>query len=152
MKKEWDLLYVSLAEVQDEMEVLIAELPQSKNFGQRAKNLKNKWVTAQKYANDLNEMILPVNPIPVKSPFDHPDFIVAWQMWKEYLQEQHHFDMRTRMEVCALKRLAELAGNDYKEAIRILEFVMSTGYKSFFKPDKKTESQPIIESTENIKY
>ena len=58
MKEFWDKFYEALAEVQDEIEELLPELPQSKNFNQRATSLKRKWVLAQKLANDLNEMIM----------------------------------------------------------------------------------------------
>jgi hypothetical protein len=152
MKNEWDKLYVALAEVQDEIEELLPELPQSKNFTQRSNNLKRKWALTQKLANDLNEMIMPANPIPVNSPFDHVDFVTTWQMWKDYLQEQHHITMRSRMEVCGLKRLAEISNTEYMSAIRILEFAMSGGYKGFFRIDEKSQSRPITETTETINY
>ena len=154
MKKEWDALYEALAEVQDEIEELLPDFPQSKNFTQRAAILRRKWGLLQKLANDLNEMILPTNPIPVKSPFDHVDFLNAWQLWKDYLQEQHKFDMRSRMEVCSLQRLAELSGNDYLQAIRILKFFISTGYKNFYQIDEKNQIQPVpvSEDIDTIKY
>lgn len=138
MRNEWDKLYEALAEFQTEMEELLPELPQSKNFNARSTAIKRRWALAQKLANDLNEMITPANPIPVKSPFDHADFITTWQMWKEYLQEQHFIQMRSRMEVNGLNRLAELSGNDHTKAIKILKLAMATGYKNFFKNEEKT--------------
>lgn len=150
MRNEWDKLYEALAEFQIEMEELLPELPQSKNFNIKATAIKRKWALAQKLANDLHEMITPAQPVPVNSPFDHAEFLTAWQMWKEYLAEQHNIQMRSRMEVCGLKRLAELSATDHKKAIRILELAMATGYKNFFRiDDKQAESD---KSTEAIKY
>ena len=152
MKDSWDKFYEALAEVQDEIEELLPELPQSKNFNARSTSLKRKWGLAQKIANDLNEMIMPANPVPVKSPFDHVDFLNAWQMWKDYLQEQHHITMRSRMEVCGLKRLAEFSGHDYKVAVKIIETAIATGYKNFFRIDEKNGNQPVVEKIDDIKY
>lgn len=141
MKKEWDLLYDALAEFQFEMEDLIPELPQSKNFNTRSHAIRKKWALLQKLANELNEKVTPANPIPVNSPFDHIDFINTWQMWKDYLQEQHAITMKSRMEVCGLKRLAELSNADPMKAIKILTLVMSTGYKNFFAIEER--SKPV---------
>lgn len=152
MRKDWESLYVALGEFQDELEEHLPELPQSKHFNQRKKSLSRKWALLQKLANEFDSLIPGVDRIPVKAPFDSVDFAESWQMWKDYLSEQHSISMKSRMEVNSLKRLVEISGKSDKEAIRILVFAMGTGYRNFFNPKQNNQITEPTKKTSEINY
>lgn len=152
MRKEWEKLYESLADFQEDLEELLADLPQSKHFKQESSILKRKWAISQRLANDLDQLIGPVETLSVHVPFFENDFVDAWKFWKEYLNEQHSISMKSRMEIQSLKRLMEISDKKMDQAILILEFAESCGYKNFFKVDDKMKDKPLPENTNTINY
>lgn len=152
MRKDWEELYLALGDFQDELEEHLPELPQSKHFNQRKKSLSKKWALLQKLANEFDTVVPSITSIHFTKPFESVEFTQAWQMWKEYLQEQHGISMRSRMEFYSLKRLVEISGKKVDEAIRILDFAMGTGYRNFFNPNKETPLPETKKSTTKIEY
>jgi hypothetical protein len=73
-------------------------------------------------------------------PWKSKEFLEAWSFYKQYLEEEHHITMKSRRETVMLKRLREFAAGEESDAIKMLEFLESSGYRSFFRPTIKQAS------------
>lgn len=140
MREQWDKMGTDVRNLQEAMQELLEILPQSPTFFKSETKVKKTWDKFKKSFNDFDGFISPMKAIEVKEPWNDPEFLSTWKMWKEYLQEQHGVWMRSRSEVMALKHLKDLSGNNPKEAVRFLEFAMAGRYQNFFKV-KAEESQ-----------
>ena len=64
-------------------------------------------------------------------PFNDPDFLEAWDFWKEYKKEQHSFKYKSvKAEQMALKRFFKNMNQD--EAINAIEYSIANGWKGIF--------------------
>lgn len=140
MREEWDQMGTDVRNLQEAMEELLVMLPQSPSFFKAENKMKKSWEKFKKSWNNFDGFISPMKAIEVKEPWNDPEFLSTWKMWKEYLQEQYGVWIRSRSEVMALKRLKDLSGNNPKEAVRFLEYAMAGRYENFFKV-KPEESQ-----------
>lgn len=140
MREEWDQMGTDVRNLQEAMQELLEIMPQSPTFFKAEIKIKKSWEKFKKSFNNFDGFISPMKAIAVKEPWNDPEFLSTWKMWKEYLQEQHGVWMRSRSEVMALKHLTDLANNNPKEAIRFLEYAMAGRYQNFFKV-KAEESQ-----------
>jgi len=140
MRDEWDQMCEDVRKFQEALEEIIAVLPQSPAMYKRENAVKKSWEKFKKSWNNFDGFISPMKAIEVKEPWNDPEFLSTWKMWKEYLQEQHGVWMRSRSEVMALKHLKDLCDNNPKEAVRFLEYAMAGRYLNFFKV-KLDESQ-----------
>jgi len=85
----------------------------------------------------MKEQQLKAEPVEVEMPWDTDAFRDAWQYWKDYLKEQHHYYMKSRMERKALARLKKVSGDDEQTALSFLDYAEATGYRNFFKVTEK---------------
>lgn len=109
--------------------------------GKDSKELINIWNKYKKTLIDIDKR-LTVKPIDVKLPFKSDVFTIEWQIWKEYLAEQHSIFMSTRSERSALLILKEWSENDEAKAIYFLRFAMARHYRSFFKVKQEAQNEP----------
>jgi hypothetical protein len=143
LKKHYEDVVDSLMEFKEKFEDLITLIPHSKEMYKRILNLKRSWEKSKELMDELGNCILPVQNLPVKLPenYNNPDFLQTWTFYKEYLQEQHGINMKSRMEIKSLKFLVEISENDPEVAIKFLEYAISKGSKGFFKVDDKTKTK-----------
>ena len=86
-----------------------------KNFIKRWDNMKDK---AETLVNEIEQQSsLSVDPIETKLPWSSEAFKNAWQLWKDYLIEQHNKRMRVSA-VCYGRRLSSFL-QGYKQELRI---------------------------------
>ena len=152
MREKWNLIYSDLGDIQETLEELLGELPQSPHFQKRAGRIKRLWSKLQYTIREFDSLVTPIPSLPVKMPFTDEKVREAWSFWKDYLSEQHSITMRSRGEIQSLKRLVELSGSDPVKAVRILEFASSCGYKNFFAIPEGASHKPVVYSTEEIRY
>ena len=110
-----------------------------------------EWNQFKKLAEQFDKFVTPVDPIKVESWCDQEDFRYMWRMWKEYLAEQHGILMRSRMEQASLDYLNEISEGNVDKAISYIRFAMKGPYRSFFKVDEQSKSQPE-KVTEHAEY
>lgn len=141
MKQSWDKHCENLNAMGDVLTELMETIPDSMRNVKIKNKLKKVWAKVRISTNSMDQFVSPVKSIKVDSPWQTDKFQTAWQFWKDYLNEQHGFIMRSRMEVKQLKRLAELSANDPDKAIRILDVAEAGGYTRIFKIDEEPEKE-----------
>lgn len=135
MKEEWENLLAEMDNLKEELESLLEMVPLSAKFHKKTSSLKRIWKRLQRSVNQVDQFITPVKSVKVASPLlCDPDFKASWQMWKDYLNEQHGIVIRSRSELMGLKRLAEISDGKPELAIKYLEFAISRPTdKNFYK-------------------
>ena len=115
----------------------------------RQKPFLKKWDRMKEKASVLNEEFESladeaVPPVEIKMPWPTKEFKEEWQNWKDYLKEQHHKQMKSRMERAALQQLFTLSEENQEVAISYLHFAMAGGYQRFFKVTTRSYEQPNL--------
>ena len=138
----------ALADANDELNAFInGGLPSTtekrhKDFVRKFENMKDK---AGVLCDQIEkEVELSIDPVEIVLPWKSEAFREAWQSWKDYLAEQHHKTMKSRMEYAALAYLKRIADSKEATAIEYLQFAMANGYPRFFKVTTKNYEQPTI--------
>lgn len=138
----------SLVDTNDELNAFInGGLPVSAE--KRHKSFVQHWDKMKEKAEALCDEIeqqssLSVDQIDIKLPWTSQKFKDEWQMWKDYLIEQHNKRMKSRMEYAALAHLKNIADNKESVAIEYLQFAMAGGYPRFFKVTNKNYESPTV--------
>lgn len=65
-------------------------------------------------------------------PFDTPEFLEAWDLWKRFKKEQFRFTYKPIGEQAALKNIADLANGNLNTAIEIIHQSIKNGWQGFF--------------------
>ncbi|WP_033147868.1 hypothetical protein [Prevotella sp. P6B1] len=114
----------------------------------RHKPFVKKWNVMKEKAEMLCDQIeqssLSVDPVEISLPWSSQEFSSHWQMWKDYLLEQHNRRMKSRMEYAALAQLKAISEDSEDKAIEYLQYAMAGGYQKFFKVTEKSYEQPTI--------
>lgn len=152
MKEIWEKAEDNIVVFKSELEELFEILPKSTAFMKKINSLNKAWRKVQISLNEMDKYITPVKSIEVKSTLlNNSRFTESWQLWKDYLNEQHGIFMRSRAELMALKRLVDISGDNPDKAISYLEYAMSRLEKNFYKvieqEDKSNDkftNKPIV--------
>lgn len=153
MKQENDLqslmtpFWQALTDANDELNAFInGGLPSTTE--KRHRLFVRKWDLMKDKANALCDEIEKqeddIEPVEVTLPWKTDSFKKAWQDWKDYLKEQHHKVMKSRMEYAALAYLKRLSESKETTATEYLQFAMANGYPRFFKVTNKNDEQPTM--------
>jgi len=138
MKKFWQ----TMVDANDALNNFInAGLPLT--VDKRHRTFTRRWDAMKEQAETLCESIEQLTendiaPVEVTLPWKSEAFARAWQNWKEYLAEQHHRYMKSRMEYAALAHLKKLSDGKETVAVEYLQFAMAGGYPRFFKYEQPT--------------
>jgi hypothetical protein len=65
-------------------------------------------------------------------PFNSPEFMEAWNLWKEFKKEQFKFTYKAIGEQSTLKALGEDSGNNEAIAIQMIHRAIASGYRGIF--------------------
>jgi hypothetical protein len=143
MKQTWEAAETSIMIFKQELEELHELLPKSVKIHQKVAILNKAWKKVQVSLNEMDKFITPVKSVEIKSALlDDPVFRESWNLWKEYLNEQHGIFMRSRAELVGLKRMMDISGNNPQIAISFLEYSMSRLEKAFYKVVEKEDKKP----------
>ncbi len=134
MKNTWEKFTENALSFKTHFEELLDMLPKSAKFYAKQQTLIKEWKKLKNNINLMDEFISPtIKSVKVSSPLlSNANFTATWKFWKDYLIEQHVIYMKSRQELMALKRLADIADSNPATAIRFLEFAMSRGDKNFY--------------------
>lgn len=110
--------------------------------GQRVKQFVSKWDKlkdqAEQYYDALDRLTnQQTEPVEVDLPWTSNAFKDAWQYWKDYLKEQHHIYLRSRMEKKSLAQLKKISDDSEQKAMEYLDYAEAGGYRKFFKVTEK---------------
>ena len=110
--------------------------------GQRVKQFVSKWDKLKNQAEQYYDAIdvltnEPTEPVDIELPWQSEDFKEAWQFWKDYLKEQHHIYLKSRMEKMSLALLKKICDEKEQKAIEYLDYAEAGGYRKFFKVTEK---------------
>lgn len=89
--------------------------------------------------------------IKVELPWDDPEFINAWKLWRDFKKQQFQFTYKPIGEQGALKDLADLSGGDMKTAIAIIHQSIKKGWRGFFALRQNTITKKVVEQ-QNVDY
>lgn len=155
MKEQWDILLNETQNLKEQLEEMLEMVPLSAKFHKKTSEITKVWKRLQRAVNDVDQFITPVKSIKVVSPLlEDGDFKQAWQLWKDYLNEQWGIVMRSRAELMGLKRMADIAEEKPALAIKYLEFAMSRMDRNFYKVNEtempeKTNGKTVIKLPAN---
>ena len=148
--KAMQRLWQAIDDANEELNAFInAGMPTA--IDKRLKAFIRKWEELKDKAGtlyDLTEQMTEadIEPVEISLPWEESLFAKAWQEWKDYLAEQHHRRMKSRMERASLAHLKKLADGKETVAVEYLHFAMANGYPRFFKVTAKSYEQPISNS------
>lgn len=143
MQEHWEKVGDELTAVKEQIEALLEMVPQSQKFYTATANINKQWKKLQHAVNEMDPFITPVKSVAVTSALlAHEALAAAWDLWKEYLVEQHGLHLRSRAELMALKRLSEISGAKPETAVRFLEFAMSRADKNFYVVNEQALPDP----------
>ncbi len=76
-------------------------------------------------------------------PFNSPEFIDHWNLYKQFRKEEHKFKYRSEIsEQAALRKIGRLSNNDEYTAIEIINQSLENNWKGLFAL-KKQNNEPI---------
>lgn len=120
--------------------------------GRRLRESLNKaWDKVTDSIDTLDTLITSsVQPLPVDFPWRDKEFTAHWQLYKDYLQEQHNITMRSRMEQARLKHICDFSKNDRVTAIRSIDYYMAIGTASIFPVNFENTNKSEVKADESI--
>ena len=132
MKDSFDAIIQKTNEFNLLLEDVMNILPDtSKNY-----KLKKKIEAAYKSLKrslERHEDLITDSVPPITRKMDYPpEFIEAWNIYKDYLIEQFGIRMRSRMEKFRLKLLYDLSEKDLTKATRWIEYYMAAGSSNIY--------------------
>lgn len=106
--------------------------------GQRVKQFVSKWDKLKNQAELFYDTIdvltnQQADPVEIELPWKSDTFKAAWQFWKDYLKEQHHIYLKSRMEKKSLALLKKICEDSEQKAVEYLDYAEAGGYRKFFK-------------------
>lgn len=140
--KEWSAHVDALEEARRRLEEALTLVPDAGTGRKCRQAVERSWKKVVETSDAIEELIgSSVQPLPVEFPWQDAEFRQAWQTYKEYLEEQHHIVMESRMEIARLKLIRQFAKNQRAAAIAAIEFYMALGTANVFEINTNDEKQ-----------
>lgn len=149
--KTWTDHCDALEQARKRIEEMSALLPGS-GPGKRVRDgVLKAWKTVTASSDELDDLITgSVQPLPVDFPWQDRDFVKHWQLYRDYLQEQHGMVMKSRMEQARLNAILKFADSNRQVFIDMLNFYMALGSVGIFQVNFEN-SKTTEENGEQIK-
>ncbi|MCL1943346.1 MAG: hypothetical protein FWF54_07360 [Candidatus Azobacteroides sp.] len=151
MKTQWDSLTKDLNALMEDVGNILNGLRPGKDVAKLEKTFISRCSTICKKIDEFDQFMEGKPALSIEYPFDSGEFKTAWEYYKYYLEEVHHFRMESTVENKRLTMLYRLSGKNEQKAVDMLDFLISSRYKSLFKPSDKqlTGEEPatVIESS-----
>ena len=140
--KEWSVHVDALEDARRQMQETLTLVPDAGTGRKCRQSVERAWKRVVETSDTIEELIgSSLQPLPVEFPWQDKEFRQLWQTYKEYLEEQHHIVMESRMEAMRLKMLLKLSKNQRDIAIASLEFYMAYGTPNIFEVNLNDEKQ-----------
>lgn len=113
--------------------------------------VERTWKRVVETSDTIEELIgSAVQPLPVEFPWQDAEFRQVWQTYKDYLAEQHHVVMESRMEVARLKLIRKFAKNQRAAVIDAIEFYMALGTSNVFEVNFNNDEKQDDNGKKNV--
>lgn len=133
INKEWSAHVDALEEARRRLEEALALVPDAGAGRKCRQAVERSWKKVVETSDTIEELLgSAVQPLPVEFPWQDAEFRRLWQIYKEYLEEQHHIVMESRMEAARLKLIRKFSKNQRTAAIDAIEFYMALGTVNVF--------------------
>ena len=149
--KLWTDHCTALEKARRQIEQLSEQVPAT-GPGKRGRDAVLKaWREVTATSDAIDDVVTEsVQPLPVSFPWRDREFTQHWQLYKDYLQEQHGIVMRSRMEQARLKAILKYSGENRETFVRTIDFYMAFGtsgifqvnFESTLKTDENGKQQP----------
>lgn len=131
--KKWFEHCDALEQARKRIEEMAEFMPTSGPSKRIRDSVLKAWKVVTASIDDLDDVITgSVQPLPVNFPWRDRDFIKYWQLYKDYLVEQHGIVMKSRMEQARLEEIRKFSGDDRQVFINTLNFYMALGSAGIF--------------------
>lgn len=140
IRQEWEQLWAALEGANTTFNQFL-QGGLSVSDGQRVKQFVSRWDKLKNQAEQFYDTIdrltnQQTEPVEIELPWPGDSFKEAWTFWKDYLKEQHHLYLKSRMEKKSLAQLKKICDDDEKLAMEYLDYAEAGGYRKFFKVTK----------------
>ena len=158
MKPQWTNFSNAFADFNNKLSEFTEGI-QDTRTQKAAKILTTTWNKLVYQHNEFDKLVEPIRARAFTMPFPSAEFSEIWITYKEYLLEDHNAYIGSRRESIMLKRLKKLADGNERRAIDMVEYFISSGYKSIFKPSEKqlageepakVETEQTIDTTKKV--
>lgn len=110
--------------------------------GKKVRVFVSKWDKLKNQAEQFYDILdcltnQQTDPVEVDLPWKSESFKEAWEFWKDYLKEQHHIYLKSRMEKKSLALLKKISEDSEQKAVEYLDYAEAGGYRKFFKVTEK---------------
>ena len=151
MKPEWELITKNIQELGLTIEDLLEMLPMGKKYFKAKQTIEKQWREIGRSVDKFDPFISDlIDSIPINHPWNNDEFLKTWQLYKDYLFEQHGIRMKSRMEQQRIEWFITNTNGDHKKAVQWLKFFMASGHSSLFIP-KNISLENDTKSTESKK-
>lgn len=150
MKKSWDKVIELAQKLINDDAVVINGLRGSGNVSKIKKTFEQNVKHLSRALEEMNVFVPDPERDEIILPFDGEAFAEAWDDYKEFMREVFDIVLVPVEERRRLKKLHRIASKNEETAIEIVDFLITSRYKSIFKPEKLqlTGEQPDAEETE----
>lgn len=133
MKESFNNIVDKTNHLNGKLENLFEILPDSPKFYKLKKQTEGAYKFLKQALERHNDLISDSVPKIRSKSADFPkEFIETWNIYKDYMIEQHGMRMRSRMIKFRLELLLDLTDKDFKLATRWLRYYMSAGSPSIY--------------------
>jgi hypothetical protein len=151
MKSEWEQITKNIQDLGLSLEDLLEMLPMGKKYFKAKQGIEKQWRELGRSVDKFDPYISDlIDSITLNHPWINDDFLKTWQLYKDYLFEQHGIRMKSRMEQQRIEWLITNSENDYKKAIMWLKYFMASGNSSLYIP-KNISLEHDAKNTESKK-
>lgn len=134
MKKNWENLVNAIQKLIDDDSVVINGLRSCGEVTKIKKNFKRNVEAIGKAIDEMDTLLPDPDNKPIELPFESNEFSEAWDDYKEYLRCVFDIVLVPVEEKKRLNKLYKLSSKNEKVAIDIIDFLISSRYKTIFKP------------------
>lgn len=153
IKKEWSAHVDALEDARRQLEEALMLVPDAGTGRRCRQGVEKMWKKVVETSDAIEELIISaVQSLPVEFPWQDKEFRELWQTYKEYLEEQHHIVMESRMEAMRLKMILKFSKNKRDIAIASLEFYMSYGSSGIFPVNFNEETSDGTQPKQTVTF
>lgn len=153
INKEWNAHVDALEAARRQLEEALVLVPDAGTGRKCRQAVERAWKRVVETSDTIEELIgSALQPLPVEFPWQDKEFRQLWQTYKEYLEEQHHIVMESRMEAMRLKMIRRFSKNQRDIAIASLEFYMSYGSSGIFPVNFNEETSDGTQPKQTVTF
>lgn len=135
MKVHWLSLIESVQKLIDDDAAVINGLRNGPDVSKIRKNFERNIKEVSRRIEEFGTLVPDPEAETIELPFDSEEFAAAWNDYKEFLNEVYNTILVPVEERRRLTRLYRFASKKEETALEIIDFLISSRYKTIFKPN-----------------